>query len=401
MEQATSDSDKRAWVQLAIISKHKNISTQQLANALMSWRNQYPDHPANRLMPDDGDLNTLESQPTPTQIAVLLPESGAYGTSGRAVREGFLNAYYNNQAKNSKQNVKFYDTAGSQNMAALYQQAFNEGADFIVGPLIKDNVQQLSSGSFTVPVLALNYTDTKSGSLPNNFYEYGLLPEDEAAQLAERAHEAGHAKAIIIAPQNAWGDRMVTAFTQQWQMTGGNISDSWRYTPGADFKQDIAHLLRINLAASNEQTKSNNINALSQLRRQDFDVVFLFSQPKDSHNIVPLLRYYYVNNNVPIYSTSAIYSGKPNPTADADLNGVIVCDIPWSMHVAQAGSSDSVQSDRLYAVGQDAYLLSQSLQRFAQLPNFPIYGKTGALAINTQHQIHRRLPCVPIRNGLI
>jgi outer membrane PBP1 activator LpoA protein len=276
-------------------------------------------------------------------------------------------------------------------MTGLYQQAFNDGADFIVGPILKDNVQQLSSGSFTIPVLALNYTDV-NWSLPSHFYEYGLLPEDEAAQIADRAHEAGHSRAIIIAPKNAWGNRMVAAFTPRWQADGGSVQDSWYYTPGGKYNKEVAQLMKVNPVDGRQPG--------TQQRRQDFDVIFLFSQPQDSHAIVPMLRYYYVGN-VPIYATSAVYSGKPNPTRDVDLNGVIICDIPWSMRVAQSASGDSVQSDRLYAVGQDAYMLSQSMQRFSQLPNFPIYGKTGALVMSSTHQIHRRLPCVPVRNGLI
>lgn len=401
MENETADPGKRAWLQLVIISKQKNISTQQLANALMAWRARNPDHLGNQLLPDNSTLNQLESSPPPKQIAVLLPQSGTFASSGRTVREGFLNSYYRGLPKIGRQNVKFYDTAQTQNMSGLYQQAFNEGADFVIGPLLKENVQQISAGSFTIPVLALNYTDTSYGSLPDNFYEYGLLPEDEAAQIVDRAREAGLSRAIVIAPQNAWGNRLVSAFTTRWQAAGGSIQDSWHYTSGASFNQDIARLLRVNPTTDKQLMKNNNNREiLAQQRRQDFDVIFLFSQPQDSHNIVPLLHYYYAGN-VPIYATSAVYSGKPNPARDMDLNGVIVCDIPWSMRVAQGGAGDSIQSDRLYAVGQDAYLLSQSLQRFSQLPHFPIYGKTGALILSSQHQIHRRLPCVPIRNGLI
>lgn len=391
LENQTTDPDKRAWLQLALISKQKNINTQQLANALMAWREHNPNHQGNQLIPDNHTLNQLESQPQPKQIAILLPQSGTYAASGRAVREGFLNSYYAGLSKAGKQNVKFYDTAQTQNMTGLYQQAFNDGADFIVGPILKDNVQQLSSGSFTIPVLALNYTDV-NWSLPSHFYEYGLLPEDEAAQIADRAHEAGHSRAIIIAPKNAWGNRMVAAFTPRWQADGGSVQDSWYYTPGGNYNKEVAQLMKVNPVDGRQPG--------TQQRRQDFDVIFLFSQPQDSHAIVPMLRYYYVGN-VPIYATSAVYSGKPNPTRDVDLNGVIICDIPWSMRVAQSASGDSVQSDRLYAVGQDAYMLSQSMQRFSQLPNFPIYGKTGALVMSSTHQIHRRLPCVPVRNGLI
>ncbi|RDI44763.1 penicillin-binding protein activator [Aquicella lusitana] len=399
LQRETSDPTQNAWLQLALISKRNSVNTQQLAHQLIIWRNSNPSHPANQLLPNDEILNQLQNAAAPQQIALLLPQSGPFGTSGRAVREGFLNAYYANLSKAGQQRVKFYDTASTPSMAALHQQAVAEGADFVIGPLIKDQVQQLSkSGSFTSPTLALNYTTLYWGSLPTNFYEFGLLPEDEVAQIADRAHETGRSRAIIIAPQNVWGKRLVSAFSTRWQSIGGSIQETWYYSANTDFNQEIARLLKVNLSQDKQLMKEGgNKESLQNQRRQDFDVIFLFAQPQPARAILPLLRYYYAGD-VPVYATSSIYSGKLNPAKDADLNGVIICDIPWTKQLARMRSDDEVSSDRLYAVGQDAYLLSQTLQRLTYLPNFPIYGRTGALTLSSTHQIHRRLPCTVIRN---
>jgi uncharacterized protein len=378
MQSKEPDSVKSGWIELALISKRNSVNTQQLARKLLAWRETHPSHPANPLLPDNETLNQLTHFPPPQRIAVLLPQEGTYASSGQSIREGFLNAYYKNLPNVHKQNIKFYDTSQSMTISDLYQQALSDGADVVIGPLVKENVQQLrGSGSFQSPILALNYTDTHDGSLPSNFYEFGLLPEDESGQIADRARHAGHAHAIVIAPQNGWGKRLVSAFSARWQSLGGSISDTYYYLPQANFTQDIAHLL-------NENNK--------------FDVVFLFSQPEAARTIVPLLRNNYAIN-IPIYATSATYAGKPDPKKDVSLNGAIICDIPWNMQVPKHNTSDTIQSDRLYAVGQDAYLLSQAMQRLEQLPNFSIYGTTGALTLSTSHQIHRRLPCMQIHNG--
>jgi outer membrane PBP1 activator LpoA protein len=386
MQASTQDSLQSGWIQLARVAKQKNSSTPQFANALMTWRERYPDHPANVLLPSNSTLMQLQTS-TPQQIAVLLPQTGPYRASGHAVREGILNAYYTTQA--SKQNIKFYDTHQTASMTALYQQAISEGADFIIGPLLKENVQQLlETASFTKPTLALNYTDAYFGSLPSHFYEFGLLPEDEASQIARHARQAGRSHAIVIAPKNAWGERLVSAFTSRWQAMGGHIQEAWYFSSQAQFNQEIARLLHINTLADKKlMQKNNNKAVLEQQRRQDFDVVFLFAPSQQAHVIVPLLRYYYVSD-IPIYSTSSVYAGKSNPAQDVDLNGVTVCDIPSAAH-----------THRLYAVGQDAYRLSQSLQRLVLLPLLPLYGATGALILTPQHKIHRRLPCVVIHHG--
>ena len=389
LQKNNPDPMQQGWLRLALISKQKNLATAQLANELIQWRAQYPDHPANKLLPYDDRLSSWANASAPQQIALLLPQGGAFGSSGQAIREGFLNAYYRNSAKGN-QRIKFYDTSNTTNLPALYTQAINDGADFVVGPLVKNNVQQLqNSNAITVPTLALNYT---TGSSHMNFYEFGLLPEDEAEQIVTQARNAGQSKAIVIAPQNAWGHRLVASFSSHWQASGGKTQDVWYYTSQSTFNQEIAQMLRVNQRTPN----ANNKEASTPQRRQDFDVIFLFAQPQEARVIVPLLRYYYVNN-VPIYATSSVYASRPDSSRDVDLNGVTVCDIPWS-----ATANDGIaSSDRLYAIGQDAYRLSQSMQRLQTLTTFPIYGSTGALSLSSSHQIHRRLPCKMVHNGYL
>lgn len=400
MQQKVSDPTQSAWLQLAKLSKQKMISTQQLASELITWQNRYPSHPANQLLPNQTTLNALQSEKLPKKIALLLPQSGPYGSSGKTLREGFLNAYFSHLNQAEVENVKFYDTAKSKNIASLYQQAVAEGAEVVIGPLLKENVYQLSNtSSFSTPILALNYSDATQTKLPSNFYEFGLLPEDEALQIALHARQAGLAHAIVIAPENTWGKRLVAAFSTNWKANGGNIEDAWYFSPRSNFNQEVAHLLNINLHLDKELMQNgNDKHLLEQQRRQDFDVIFLFSKPQDARVIVPLLRYYYAGTT-PIYAVSSAYSQSPSKN-DTDLNGVIICDIPWNIRMQPTGKND-IQLDRLYAVGQDAYALSRSLSRLAHLPNFPIYGKTGALMLSSQQQIHRRLPCVTIQHGRI
>lgn len=400
MKGKSHDAEESAWIQLAIMTKQNNISTQQLANELMAWHENYPAHPGNQLFPNNTILNQLLTAAPPRQIALLLPQKGEHRQSAQNVREGFLNAYYVNQSKGRAQHVKFYDTTAASDISALYQAAIAEGADFVIGPLAKENVQQLkqskqpNAASLETPTIALNYSDHHD--YPNNFYEFGLLPEDEALQIADRARLNGRSKAIVIAPQSTWGRRVASAFASHWEKSGGTIEDRWYFANRATFDDDIARLLNVNPSTDKRLMKEdNNKEILEMQRRQDFDVIFLFSNPEDARSIVPLLRYYYTGD-IPIYTTSSAYSGKSNSEQATYLNGVIVCDIPWKEIGTSAQAS---QSSRLYALGQDAYLLSQSLQRLVNFPYFPIYGKTGALILSSEHQIHRRLPCMAIHNG--
>jgi uncharacterized protein len=395
------DTNKAAWIKLALLSKSYSESTSQLVQALLAWRNQYPQHVANDLFANNYTLNKLLSAPAPKHIALLLPLQGPYASLGQAVRDGFLNAYFVESAKTSQQQIiNFYDTSQNVDIATLYNQALAKGADMIIGPLVKENVQKLLKlNSFTQPVIALNYTDIAYGTLPNNFYQFGLSPIDEAKQIADKAWQIGNSKALIIGPNDEWGMRVIKALKEQWQANGGSISDIYYFSAASDFSQDIPQLLHINVQADHAKTrdsKENNKALLESQRRQDFDVIFLLASPDKARTIVPLLRYYYVNNDIPIYATSMTYSGNPMPQKDNDLNGIIFCDIPALIQNPDFSKNNNA---RLFAVGQDAYLITHELNRFISLPNFPAYGATGALSLNPQHQFYRRLAWAQFHDG--
>jgi outer membrane PBP1 activator LpoA protein len=389
-----SDPTMAGWTQLAALSKQNSRSTTKLVQALIEWRAANPHHPGNDLFPNDSALNQLASSQVPQHIAILLPLTGPMGQQGKTVRSGFLSSYYANLSKTHiHQAVSFYDTSLSPDIGTLYQKALSDGADFVVGPLTKDTVQALTRQSnFSMPTLALNYTDVGFGSLPTNLYEFGLSPTDEAQQLADKARQAGRSHALIITTQNEWGQRVTKELTTRWNSDGGSVQDVLYITPQTDLTKEVAALLHLQPKLDHSKKEINDRASLEQGRRHDFDVIFLLIPPQTARQVVPLLRYYYVTN-VPVYATSIIYSGRPSPERDMDINGVMFVDIPWVLH------SHGKNSNRLVAVGTDAYTISNEIPRLTTLPNFPIYGATGAMSLNSKHQIFRRLPWTTIRNG--
>lgn len=380
-----TDPTKIAWIELALINKQFSNNTKRLSQKLLAWRQAYPNHPGNRLMPNNEVLYRLSEPSAPKHIALLLPQTGKQGLLAKRIKTGFLKAFYRGQVLNQNQRISFYNTTSSDQIKNLYQKVIDDGADFIVGPLSKEKVETLAiTKGKAIPILALNYTPNRFQPYTSkNLFEFGLLPEDEIEQIASRAQMAGKNQAFIIAPRNQFGRRIAKAFESAWEEKGGTIIKTWYFAQDINFNQVIPRLF---------DNQNNN------QKEVDFDVIFLFAEPKEARLIVPLLRYYYTND-ISIYAASSIYSGKPDPSKDLDLNGITICDIP--AHIRTNLSKKKNLSSRLYAVGQDAYLLSQNLKRLVLLPHFPIYGRTGALMIAPSQKIHRRLPCATIQNGLV
>lgn len=400
--QNISDPTAAAWVKLATISKRDSVNTTQLVQNLMAWRHDYPHHPGNRFFPDNTILAQLLNNTAPKRIALLIPLKGPLASSGEAVRDGFMGAYFEELGKtNYAQTITFYDTTQNKKITALYQEALAKGTDMIIGPLTKEDVKQLMMmGSFPVPTIALNYTDLWFGKLPTNLYQFGLSPLDEAKQIADKAWQAGLSKAIIIAPKNEWGLHLAKALSTHWQANGGKVSDVYYFAADANLTAEIARLLHINTTEDRKKTRDENENdktTLSKQRRQDFDTIFLLASPEKAREIVPLLRFYYVNDT-PIYSNSTIYSGIPQAEKDNDLNGVIFCDIPWILNIAASPESHE-KVNELFAVGHDAYFISHDLNRMITLANFPAYGFTGSLTLIPTQQFYRRLPWAQFHDG--
>jgi outer membrane PBP1 activator LpoA protein len=395
----TNNPSVLAWDKLAIISKKYSRDSQALSTALTKWLLTYPTHPAHILIPSLATIEALSQQPRPQHIALLLPTHGLFARATQAIHSGFLQAYYKNKTNLPiTQMISFYDTSptNTTNIVSLYQQAIAAGAEVIVGPLNKDQINALQQyNNFTVPVLALNYTTIAiSNSLPTNFYEFGLSPEDEAQQLAAIAHHSGLHQAVIIAINNHWGHRLAIALTEAWQQNNAIIRNKLYLEPTADFTTAITQLLHIEPTLDHTVTGTKNNTALSQ---QDVDVIFLFAPSAMGQQIVPLLKFYY-GTTIPIYASSAIYSGKPNPSSDSDLNTVLFTELPWLIYLAKQPAMPNISYDRLYAVGYDAYLLSNNLTRLKNLANFPIYGATGRLSMQ-QQQIRQKLTLVSMQNG--
>lgn len=382
----TTSPNQAGWIKLAIISKRDNKNPTQLSQSLTTWRTEYPNHPGNALFPDSATLPQLSTPHLPQHIAIMLPLAGPLGSQGKTVRDGILRAYYINLAKTHiTQSISFYDTSQNKDTTSLYQKAVAEGADFVIGPLTKDDVQTLMrQNHFPVTTLALNYTDDTSGELPGNFYQFGLSPHDETQQIADKAKEAGLSHAIIIATQDDRGRRIAKSLTSRWQADGGKIQDSLYISPAMNLSETIASLLHVNVASDKRKPPT------AKDHRQDVDVIFLITPPQTARATVPLIKYYYAAS-IPIYATSTIYSGTAAPEKDSDLDDVVFCDTPWTVK--------GNHPNRLYAVGLDAYKLSTELDRLKSLPGFPLYGATGALTLNSDHKITRRLPWTTMHDG--
>ncbi|MGR9100038.1 MAG: penicillin-binding protein activator, partial [Gammaproteobacteria bacterium] len=393
------------WVSLSLILRHKGGADASSFNeAIDSWRNEFPLHPAqSRFLPNYLSAPRTDVK-TPAAVALLLPESGPFAQAAKAVREGFMAAH--RRQASFQPPVRFYDTESSD-IPLLYQRAISEGAELVVGPLDKTHIEQLAAlPALTVPVLALNQVENLSKA---NLFQFGLNPEDEAQQAAEKALADGHRNSVVLVPKSQLGQRIADRFGDSWRRQGGSVLEARTYNPNqSDFSHPIQQLLNLDESNSRYRQIRRLLPSVkfTPRRRDDIDAIFIAGRPREARLLNPQLRFYRATG-VPVYATPHVYEGLPNPPLDIDLNGVTFCDAPWLFGDIYGGelSLQALQSEwrqfpsvylRLFALGIDANNLVLHL---GQLADGPYDGATGRLRLAEDNRIKRTLVCARFENG--
>ena len=390
------------WLDLAPVAMQLERDPMRASAALDNWRRAYPQHPANASVLVAAQTQITVATEFPDQIALLLPLSGRAESTGTAVRDGFI-ASYLEQDPAKRPRLKIYDVA-AEPIAAVYNRAIADGAGFIVGPLTKEDVAAiapLSAGK--TPVLALNFlSDTVSPA--RNFYQFSLLPEDEARVVARRLASDGRLNGVAIVASGEYGNRVLAAFTDELKRQGGNLLDAARYDPSQpDFSDIIKQVLQVRTERIPGQTKVDRNTPSTH--RSDANFVFISGSAAAARLIMPQLRFNYAGD-VPVYSTPDGFD--PDATANSDIDGMIFPDMPWMVSsdavtaqirdgVRGAWPTKTARRDRLYAFGFDAYRLLPTLQ--AKVPAGDIAGVTGQLHIDEHNRIRRELSWAQIKGG--
>lgn len=411
LSQAPLHPDFAGWVDLAIIAKRGQVDWQHLQPAINAWQKKYPGHPAAKIFSQQLGQKQMELLQRPATIAVMLPFSGQYAAVADAIRDGFMAAYYQHPRIEDRPALRFIDTG--KNPGAIwndYYDAVNQGAQFVVGPFLKSAVTSLAQiGQLEVPTLTLNYAQNHDQAT-KNLYEFGLLPEDEARQVADLAFHQGHQNAAVLVPQGDWGERLARAFQQRFEELGGTLVAQRTYQPGAnDFKRPIQSLLNINESYARYRRLRQVTYTRMQFtpyRRQDVDMIFLAATPRDARQIKPQFKFHYAGE-LPVYATSLAFTGHVDERADRDIDDLYYVDMPWILDPDPRYKNmllklwpEEERYTRFFALGVDAYNLIPMLGRLQAHSYERFSGQTGNLYLDPTNRIHRELLWAQFDHGI-
>ena len=381
------------WLELGRILADARSGALGVQRRIQTWRSRYPAHPASEALWRDLVGSQMTSGGLAQQVALLLPLSGHTEAAGVAVRDGFLGAYYDQDAA-LRPRLRIYDVA-TRDAASAYLQALADGSDFVVGPLTREEVAGLASlADRRATTLALNFLPD-GVAVPDRFYQFALSPEDEARQVAHRVVADGHPSGVTLVPQSDWGRRVQAAFAAELAAAGGRVADQADYAPAtADFNELLRRLLR-------------TTGERGSAPRADAQFIFVAAQPVHGSLIRTQLRFNYAGS-LPMYATSDIHD--PTGNGNLDLDGVIFPDMPWVLDrdgpaatareaAGRAWPERAARPSRLHAFGYDAFRLVGELQRLRGKTASPLPGLTGRLTVDNEGRVRRELDWAQIVDG--
>lgn len=298
----------------------------------------------------------------PVKLAVLLPLSGRLATAAQPVRDGLLTAYYSESRRRPQ--IDFIDTAGtSAGALAAYDKAVAGGADFVVGPLGRDEVDAVYGRvTLPVPVLALN---RGKDAPPPGSAGFSLAPEDDGVLAAEYLRGRERTRTLILHSNDDTGRRAAAAFKERFMLRGGQVAST----------------IAVGDTVSDITTQLRSAGAV--------DSVLLALRAPQARQLAPQLALAGVGGGIRV-GTSQLTVGAGKQEEDVALDGIVYPNEAWNVrsvaglpNATSAGQllpSARGAAGRLFAFGFDAWKITAYLESLSQQGG--LAGATGTLYLD-------------------
>ncbi|MCG7488751.1 penicillin-binding protein activator [Vibrio sp. Of14-4] len=390
------------WLQLSIYTKTLSANLSQLKNTLEKWLEENPNHPAALYTPS-GIIDLLNLEVTkPVNTALLLPLSGKFSKQAQLIRDGFILEMMNDTQRDENASLTIIDT-NNTTVEQLEQTLVEKRIDFVVGPLIKSNIDKLtqaqSSFSQPLPTLALNIPDNLESG--NNTCYLALSPEQEVSQAAKHLYSQGYRYPLILAPKGSLGVRVVEAFEQEWKKHSNNHVAVNLFGDKRQLQKDINKVFGLQESQQHiaQMESLLNIPLKTQPRsRRDIDAVYIVAGNAELTLIKPFIEVAVNPDTIPpkLFSNSRSNSGRQQYE---DLSGVMYSDIPLLVQPNESLEAqmellwpkDSNSEKRLQALGMDAYLLMEQLPQMKIVDGYTLQGNTGLLSLSSDCVVQREI----------
>jgi len=240
------------------------------------------------------------------RVALLLPLTGPHAALGTSMQHAAEMALFDIAEKDFS--LMPYDTKGtSVGAKAAAIKAVEDGAELILGPVFAASVAAVAPEARRAGVPVIGFSTDRSVA-GNGVFLIGFLPQDEIDRIVGFARSRGHQRFAALVPNNAYGNRVISALNAAVEHHGGALVRVARYNPAVADISDVVRRLA-NYAERKERLKEQRRMltarddeasrlALKRLERYEtlgglpFDAVILPEGGDRLKSMAPLLPFY-------------------------------------------------------------------------------------------------------------
>ncbi|WP_318368785.1 penicillin-binding protein activator [Enterobacter sp.] len=360
-----------------------------------------------------------EAAPTETAEPEATPQAGTVNDPVSAPQTDAAQTVASTPASPGAE-LKIYDTT-SQPLDQILNQVQQDGASIVVGPLLKNNVEELMKSNTALNVLALNQPEAVENRA--NICYFALSPEDEARDAAHHIWDQGKRAPLLLVPRSALGDRVTSAFASEWQKLGGGTVLQQKLGSAAELKMGINGGSGIAMNGTPVSTSASaqpgvTIGGLTipapptdaQITGSgNVDAAYILATPSEIALIKPMIAMRSGSQSgVTLYASSRSAQGGAGPDFRLEMEGLQYSEIPMLaganpalMQQALSRVNNDYSLARLYAMGVDAWALANHFSQMRQVPGFELNGNTGDLSASQDCVINRKLSWLKYQQGQI
>jgi len=188
----------------------------------------------------EGGIGMIPANATPIKVGILLPLSGDSAALGNAMLDAATLALYDEYMSVPSSQIKSqiilipHDTGNSANSAAqAASEVVKDGATFIIGPLFAQAVTAMKPLVKEAKIPVISFSNNRVVAEPN-IYTYGYLPEQQISRIAEYAYLHGFQRVGLLAPNDAYGQKVRDELSSTYSQKGGFVSPAELYAPSAN-----------------------------------------------------------------------------------------------------------------------------------------------------------------------
>jgi branched-chain amino acid transport system substrate-binding protein len=216
-------------------------------------------------IPESPNKGLIPTTAVPVKVALLLPLSGDSAAVGNAMLDAatmaLSDSYFTAPSDSiHSQIILLPKDTGNTPAEAIKsaQEAIQQGATFIVGPLFSQSATAIAPIAREHNVRLLTFSNN-SAVAGNGVYLFGFMPEQQVVRMAEYAYLHNLQRVAALVPNDAYGQKVKDTLVATYTQKGGIVSPAELYAPSpANIDAAVGRLA----AAYNNNTEDRRFQAI-------------------------------------------------------------------------------------------------------------------------------------------